>query len=62
MQWLSPKTLQEHFSIPRTTAYQIFKEFEQAGGQVIHIGSMRRVSEEEITEYLLNRGKHEKHS
>lgn len=55
--WLSPKGIQEHYSFPRTTAYRLLKEYEQSGGEVIKVGSMRRVNEEQFTEWLL-RGKH----
>lgn len=59
--WLSPKDIQTYYSFPRTTAYRLLKEYEQSGGEVIKIGSMRRVNEEQFTEWLL-RGKHERHS
>ena len=57
--WLSPKEIQSVYSIPRTTSYEVLKEYENTGHQVIHIGSMRRVEETSFTEWLLNRGKHE---
>jgi len=60
--WLSPKDIQSHYSFSRSVAYEVLKKFEEAGGEVIKIGSMRRVNEEALTEWLLNRGKHERHS
>jgi hypothetical protein len=57
--WLGPKEIQSVYSIPRTTSYEILKAYEENGGQVIHIGSMRRVEETSFTEWLLQRGKHE---
>lgn len=62
MRWISPKDTQAIYSIPRTTSYQLFKEYEESGHEVIKIGSMRRVEETAFTEWLLSRGKHEKHS
>lgn len=56
--WLSPKGIQEHYSFPRTTAYRLLKEYEDSGGEVIKIGTAKRVNEEQFTEWLL-RGKHE---
>lgn len=60
--WLSAKDIQSHYSLTRTIAYKVLREFEESGGEVIRIGSMRRVNEEALTEWLLNRGKHERHS
>lgn len=59
--WLSPKEIQTVYSFPRTTAYRLLKEYEQSGGEVIKISSMRRVNEEQFTEWLL-RGRYERHS
>jgi transposase len=56
--WLSPKDIQSHYSFSRSVAYEVLKKFEESGGEVIKIGSMRRVNEEALTEWLLNRGKH----
>lgn len=56
--WLSPKGIQEHYSFPRTTAYRLLKDYEESGGEVIKIGTAKRVNEEKFTEWLL-RGKHE---
>lgn len=57
--WLSVKDIQSHYSLTRTISYKVLKEFEESGGQVIRIGSIKRVNEEALTEWLLNRGKHE---
>lgn len=56
--WLSPKDIQTVYSFPRTTAYELLKNYEKSGGEIIKVGSMRRVNEEQFTEWLL-RGKHE---
>lgn len=59
--WLSPKDIQTVYSFPRTTAYELLKDYEQSGGEVIKVGSMRRVNEEQFTEWLL-RGRYERRS
>ena len=59
--WLSPKDIQIVYSFPRTTAYELLKNYEKSGGEVIKVGSMRRVNEEQFTEWLL-RGRYERHS
>ena len=35
------------------------EEYEESGGEVIKIGKLRRVPEEQFTEFLLKRGRHE---
>ena len=47
--------MMETFDISKATAYRTLKNFEKSGGEVIRIGRLTRVSEEEITKYL--RGK-----
>jgi len=59
--WLSPKDIQTYYSFPRTTAYELLKNYEKSGGEVIKVGSMRRVNEEQFTEWLL-RGRYERRS
>lgn len=53
--FLSPKGIQETYQIGRSTAYKLLNEYEKSGGEVIHIGKLRRVSEELFTEFLRTR-------
>ena len=55
--WLSPNDIQTHYSIKRSTAYQLLKEYEESGKEVIRIGKLRRVPENEFTKFLLERSK-----
>jgi len=55
--YLSPKGLQETFQISKATAYRILKKYEQSGGEIIRIGRLTRVSEEDFKQFL--RGKHD---
>lgn len=57
--YLSPSDIQEVYRIKRTTAYELLKEYEQKGGEVIRIGKLRRVPENRFTEFLKARN-HEK--
>jgi hypothetical protein len=57
--WLSPTDIQNFYSLKRTITYRLIKEYAESGGEVIKIGSMKRVPEEQFTNFLLNRGKHE---
>lgn len=57
--YLSPTDIQEMYRVGKTTAFKLLKQFEENGGEVIHIGKLRRVSEEQFTEFL-KRGLHEK--
>ncbi len=50
--YLSPTGIKETYQIGRTTAYKLLKEYEEQGGEVIRIGKLTRVSEEQFTEYL----------
>ena len=59
--WLTPKDIQTVFSSGKTKAYELLKEYEESGGEVIYLGQhQRRVHEEKFTEFLKSRGKHEK--
>lgn len=58
--YLSPSDVQEVYRVKRTTAYNLIKEYEENGGEVIRIGKLRRVSEERFTEFLKARN-NEKH-
>ena len=57
--YLSPADIQELYRVKRTTAFNLLKKFEASGGEVIRIGKLRRVSEEQFTEFL-KRGSNEK--
>lgn len=57
MKWFSPAEVQVNYSVKRSTSYQLIKEYEESGGEVIKIGRIRRVSEEQFTEFLLKRSK-----
>ena len=59
MKWLSPTDIQTNYSIKRSTAYQLLKEYEESGKEVIRIGKLRRVPEDEFTQFL--RGRNENH-
>ena len=59
MKWLSPADIQTNYSIKRSTAYQLLKEYEESGNEVIRIGKLRRVPEESFTQFL--RGRNESH-
>lgn len=54
--YLSPTDIQTLFAIKKTKAFQLLKEYEEQGGEVIRIGTRtRRVSEELFTEFLRGR-------
>ncbi|MBR2597080.1 MAG: hypothetical protein IKE09_00845 [Clostridiales bacterium] len=57
MTWLSPADVQTTFKVKRTTAYMLLKEYIEAGGEIIQIGKLKRVPEEQFTEFLLKRSK-----
>ena len=55
--YLAPADICELYRIKRTTAFNLLKEFEQAGGEVIKIGKLRRVEQEQFTNFLKERSK-----
>ena len=55
--FLSPTDICELYRIKRTTAFNLLKEYERAGGEVIRIGKLRRVEETAFTQYLKERSK-----
>lgn len=55
MKWLSPADIQTTFGIKRTTAFNLLKEYEEKGGEVIRIGKFRRVEEVKFTKFLKER-------
>lgn len=57
MTYLSPADICEVYRIKRTTAFNLLKEFEQTGGEVIKIGKLRRVEQEQFTNFLKERSK-----
>ena len=57
MKWLSPTEVQTNYSVKRSTSFRLIKEYEESGGEVIKVGKIRRVPEEQFTEFLLKRSK-----
>ena len=55
MRWLSPTDIQEVFSIKRTTTYELLKEYEESGREIIRIGKLKRVPEDSFTTFLKER-------
>ena len=55
--FLSPSDICDVYRVKRTTAFNLLKEYEQAGGDVIRIGKLRRVEEESFTRFLKERSK-----
>lgn len=55
--FLSPADICELYRIKRTTAFNLLKEYERAGGEVIRIGKLRRVEETAFTQFLKERSK-----
>lgn len=55
--FLSPADICELYRIKRTTAFNLLKEYETAGGEVIRIGKLRRVEETSFTQFLKERSK-----
>jgi transposase len=53
--FLSPKGIQETYQIGRSTAYKLLSEYEKSGGEVLHIGTLTRVSGEKFTQFLRTR-------
>lgn len=57
MRWLSPGDICELYRIGRTTAFNLLRQYEDAGGEVIKIGKLRRVEQEQFTNFLKERSK-----
>lgn len=55
--FLSPADICEVYRIKRTTVFNLLKEYEQTGHEVIKIGKLRRVEQESFTEFLKERNK-----
>lgn len=55
MKWMSPADIQSNYSLKKSMAYTLLKEYEAIGGEVIKIGKLRRVPEEDFTNFLKNR-------
>ena len=53
--YLSPSDIQDVYRVKRTTAFNLLKEYEEKGGEVIRIGKLRRVPEDRFTEFLKER-------
>lgn len=52
--YLTPNDLMTMFGIGKTTAFKVFKEFEEQGGKVIRLGG-KHAKEEELIEFLKGR-------
>lgn len=50
--YMSPTDIQAVYRVKRTTAFNLLKEYEENGGEVIRIGKLRRVPEDGFTEFL----------
>ena len=53
--FLSPTDIMEMYRVKRTTAFNLLKEYEEQGGEVIRIGKFRRVEEVKFTNFLKER-------
>lgn len=58
--YLSPQILAKHWNIGKSQVYQLLKDFEKSGGEIIKIGRSTRVSQTEFDQYM--RKKYAKHS
>ena len=59
MSWLSPSDIQTTFRVGKTTSFKLIKEYKESGGEIIRIGKLTRVPEEQFTEFLKERGNEE---
>ena len=59
--YLSPDDLKEIFGISKSTAYEVFKGFEESGGKVIRLGK-KHAEAQALINYLENRGQDEIHA
>lgn len=57
MTYLSPADICELYRIKKTTVFNLLKEYGQTGGEVIKIGKLRRVEQEQFTNFLKERSK-----
>lgn len=49
--FLSPHDLMQMFGVGKSTAYEVFKKFEESGGTVIKLGG-KHAREEELIQFL----------
>lgn len=52
--FLSPDDLRELFGISKTTAYEVFKEYEDNGGKVIRLGK-KHAQAKQMIQFLESR-------
>lgn len=52
MTYLSPDGIRETYQVGRSTAYNLMKQYEQSGGEVIRIGKLTRVPQDSFESYL----------
>lgn len=57
--WLSPADIRTAYKVGKTTAFRLLKEYKESGGEIIRIGRLTRVPEEQFTEFLKVRGNEE---
>lgn len=58
--YFSPADIMTVYRVKRTTAFNLLNEYEKAGGEVIRIGKLRRVQEEQFTAFLKGRSNEKK--
>lgn len=61
MSWLSPDDVRTTYKVGRTTAFLLIKEYRESGGEIIRIGKLTRVPEEQFTEFLKVRSHEARH-
>ncbi len=59
--WLSPLDIQTTFKIGKTMTYELLKKYKAKGGEIIRMGRLIRVPEEQFTDFLKGRGNEECH-
>lgn len=50
--YLSPEGIRQTFQVGRSTAYNLMKQYERDGGEVIRIGKLTRVPQDSFETYL----------
>lgn len=59
--WMGPADICTAYKVGKTTAFKLLKEYKENGGEIIRIGKLTRVPEEQFTEFLKGRGNEERH-
>lgn len=50
--YLSPKLIEEIYSVKKNTAFKMLKEFKEQGGHIYKIGRLTRVYDEEFDQFM----------